>query len=58
MAVLSAIVFVRPSPSQMINTMKVLAFHYMLGTLLLVFLWLISRRWKKSVIVFSNFTFV
>ena len=58
MAVLSAIVFVRPSPSPMINTMKVLAFHYLLGTLLFVFLWLMSGRWKKSVIVFSSFTIV
>ena len=48
MAVLSAIVFVRPSPYQMINTIKVLVFHYVFGALLLIFLWLLSTSEKVS----------
>ncbi|MCX6238517.1 MAG: hypothetical protein NTY07_13325 [Bacteroidia bacterium] len=58
MILLSAIVFVRPSRSYILTMMKILMFHYVLGALLLLFLWLISRRWTKPVIVFSNFTIV
>jgi hypothetical protein len=44
MILLSAIVFVRPSRSYILTMMKILMFYYILGTLLLSFVWLASRR--------------
>lgn len=56
MAILATIVFVRPSHSYLLTTMKVLLFHNVFGPLILTIGWMMSRRWTIEANIFSSFT--
>jgi len=55
-AILATIVFVRPSHSYLLTTMKVLLFHNVFGPLILTIVWMMNRRWTMPVNIFSSFT--
>lgn len=58
MAILVTIVFVCPSRSYLLTTMKVFLFHHVIGTLILIFLLMMTRRWIMPANIFSSFTYV